>query len=68
MSSRRRPRSARRAPSENRDGEGKKCIDCKKYSRNTFYCAREHKVLDQGREACVAFAPRQAHRGRLRKF
>lgn len=68
MSGRRRPRSVRRAPSEKLGGEGKKCIDCRKYSRNTFYCAREHKVLDQGREACVAFAPRQVHKGRLRKF
>jgi hypothetical protein len=51
-----------------RQGVGKKCAECRKYSRNTFYCSREHKVLAQDKEACASFAPRESHRPRMRKF
>jgi len=50
-------------------GYGKKCKDCRKYSRNTFYCAKNQKVLGQDKEACESFAPRHLNReNRTRKF
>ena len=51
-----------------RSGVGKRCGQCKKYSRNTFYCSREHKVLDKNRDACASFAPRESHKPRMKKF
>ena len=51
-----------------RQGVGKRCRECKKYSRNTFYCSREHKVLDKNKEACASFAPRESHKPRIKKF
>lgn len=43
-------------------GYGKKCKDCRKYSRNTFYCAKNGKVLAQDLDACESFAPRHLNR------
>jgi hypothetical protein len=65
MSDRRRARSR---PEVQRGGLGKKCSECRKYSRNTFYCSKDHKVLDKDREACASFAPRVAHMGKTKKF
>jgi len=66
MSDRR--RAGLRSEAQQRGGVGKKCSECRKYSRNTFYCSKDHKVLDKDREACASFAPRVAHMGKTRKF
>jgi hypothetical protein len=65
----RRLRPQKRNISPRDAGIGKKCIECMKYSRKTFYCTKERKVVDKGKEACVFFVPR--HQGKSdgsRKF
>ena len=66
-------RDRRRPPGHSRDspssGVGKTCAECKKYSRKTFYCAKNQQVLYEGKEACGFFGPRTAPSGRrARKF
>jgi len=69
MSRRDRRRTAGRDRVSPSSGEEKTCADCNKYSKRTFYCAKNQKVLDHSREACSFFAPRRApHARRARKF
>ena len=42
----------------------KKCEECKKYSRKTFYCAKWRKVFAQNRKACMFFSHRRGRRTR----
>jgi hypothetical protein len=50
-------------------GNGDKCSECNKYSRNTFFCAKLRKVLDKDKEACTFFASRRMLRKkRARKY
>ena len=45
---------------------GKTCVDCKKYSRKTFYCTKERRVTAEGKVACVFFVPR--HQGKSNRI
>jgi hypothetical protein len=62
MSGGRRARPNIRTP-EQRRGEGKSCVDCRKYSRKTLYCTKERRVTAENKAACVFFVPRHEGKG-----
>jgi hypothetical protein len=69
MSERMRTRLGRSDHPSPRSHDGRKCKECRKYSRKTFYCAKLLKVLDQNKEACTSFFPRRITReNRTRKI